>query len=141
MEQRVQTQYFLAPSKKGVKRVPKRVNLDFWKNCQKISKFEFSPKSRYIVPLLPFFTFFDKKWVRKHIFYFHPIFRPKNTHLKPKKYHFLKFWKNQKWPFSTILDPLPKTRPSGELRGRQHISLAVIQKKTILVYILGFSEV
>ena len=49
------------------------------------------------------FTFFDTKWVRKHIFYFHPIFRPKNTHLKPKKYHFFEILKNtpnsRKWSF------------------------------------------
>ena len=46
--------------------------------------------------LFIFFHPFAKKWVRKHIFYLRLFFRPQNTHLKPKKYHFLKFWK--KWP-------------------------------------------
>ena len=41
------------PRKKRMKRVLKRVNLDFFKNCLKISKFKFSPFDKN--PCLPLF--------------------------------------------------------------------------------------
>ena len=80
------TIFFSPRQKKISKKLPKNLKIRIFAKIQ-----------IYRTP----FTFFDKKWVRKHIFYFHPIFRPKNTHLKPEKYHFLKFWKNQKM---TIFD-------------------------------------
>ena len=67
---------------------------NFCKICPKLKKFQFFVKFEYIVAFLLFFYSFDKKWISKPIFYFHPFFRRKNTHLKPKKYHFLEFWIN-----------------------------------------------
>ena len=89
------------PRPKKGKKGTKKGKSGFLKKLPKNLKIRIFAKIQIYRTPFTLFTFFDKKWVRKHIFYFHPIFRPKNTHLKPKKYHFLKFWKNQKM---TIFD-------------------------------------
>ena len=72
----------------------------FLQNLPKIEKISIFRKTSIYCTLFTLFYPFDEKWVRRPIFYLHPIFRQKNTHLKPKKYHFLKFWKNHpKWSY------------------------------------------
>ena len=94
---------FFSPRQKKGKKATKKGKSGFLKKLPKNLKIRIFAKIQIYRTPFTLFTFFDKKWARKHIFYFHPIFRPKNTHLKPKKYHFLKFWKmlqnSRKWSF------------------------------------------
>ena len=72
----------------------------FLPNLPKIVKISIFRKTSIYCTLFTLFYPFDKKWVRRPIFYVHPIFKPKSIHQKPKKYHFLKFWKNDpKWSY------------------------------------------
>ena len=72
-------------------------------NLSKIEKILIFRKISIYCTLFILFYPFDKKWVSTHIFYFYPCFRSRNTHLKPKKYHFWNFEKmtqnSQKWSY------------------------------------------
>ena len=62
--QRVQTQHFWTPSKKRVKRVPKRVNLDFGQKSSKNLKIQIFIKIQIYRTPFTLFTIFDKKLVK-----------------------------------------------------------------------------
>ena len=64
MEERVQTQYFLAPSKKRVKRVPKRVNMDFGQKSSKNFKIQIFQKIQIYRTPFTLFTLFDEKLIK-----------------------------------------------------------------------------
>jgi len=72
----------------------------FLPNLSKIVKISIFRKTSIYCTLFTLFYPFNEKWVRRPIFYVHPIFKPKSIYQKPKKYHFLKFWKNDpKWSY------------------------------------------
>ena len=104
---------FFSPCQKKNKKGTKKGKSGSLKKLPKNLKIRIFAKIQIYRTPFTLFTFFDKKWVRKHIFYFHPIFRPKNTHLKPKKYHFLKFWKNQKMTISDYFGACFKISKNG----------------------------
>tara|TARA_B100000953_G_scaffold257600_1_gene222060 strand:+ start:66 stop:317 length:252 start_codon:yes stop_codon:yes gene_type:complete len=64
MDERVQTQYFSTPGKKRVKRVPKRVNLDFGQKSSKTLKIQIFQKIQIYRTPFTLFTLFDEKLIK-----------------------------------------------------------------------------
>ena len=72
----------------------------FLPNLPKIVKISIFRKLRYIVPFLPFFTLLMKNGSGDPFSMSTLFLSRKASNQKPKKYHFLKFWKNDpKWSY------------------------------------------